>query len=201
MPINLLIEELDDLIKPKKSGGGVNHDTGRIKPHEKLLPFTSSKKTNVIKDSFPKVLGEFTRLISGISLTDSSDSPDLEYINEKPIVQRITEMVDCENEDVRFDLHRFVEAFLYGSKNQLKPIHPFIFNYYMLSEGKKGNEEKKVAQFTKDVLVGENNSLSNIFKERTGEDILTSLILKELRSLTNDETAKQQFISILPGIS
>ncbi|WP_227939015.1 DNA phosphorothioation-dependent restriction protein DptG [Alkalihalobacillus deserti] len=191
------VEELKNLIKPKTKGIGVTHDTGKITA---VLPFVSSKKTNIIKYNFSQVLGEFTRLLSNVKLDVEKEGQDLEtHFGENATLSKVTEVVMCENEDIRYDLHRFLDDFLYGNSNRIKPIHPYVYNYYPLSE--KSKEEKKFAQFTKDVLIGEKDKLSYLFEKNEGEDILTSLILKKLNNLVDVEKPKSSYAPVLNVIS
>ncbi|WP_180271494.1 DNA phosphorothioation-dependent restriction protein DptG [Fredinandcohnia onubensis] len=198
----MLIEDLEKLIKEKKNRDGVIHDTGNI---ESILPFNSSRKTTVIRDRFQKVLGEFTRQISDLKLDKQKDSDELEYEEADPLVSRISEKVECENDDIRLDLNHFLQSHLFGQDGDIKSIHPYIFNYYPLSNEKKKalrNEEIRIAKFSFDILVDESTKFQDVFLNKAGEDILTTLVLDNLGSLQKqNNNSTKSFRPLLKVVS
>ncbi|MGO4890412.1 DNA phosphorothioation-dependent restriction protein DptG [Anaerobacillus sp. MEB173] len=195
--MKLLIEELDNLIKEKKNKDGVTHDTGNI---ESILPL-SSKKMTIGRERFSYVLGEFTRLISQVKYTQP-DEEEVPFKDENPIILSISKVVDCENDDDRFDLNLFLDNFLFGNETELKQIHPYIFNYTAVSkQNVKANEEKKVAKFMRDVLVEDVSAFQKVFQKKQEENLLISLVLENLEGLEKQKESKQTYAPLLPILS
>jgi DNA phosphorothioation-dependent restriction protein DptG len=199
--MKLLLSELDNLIKLKINKDGVTHDTGNI---ENVLPFNSSKRTVVVRDRFEKVFGEFSRRISDVKLPDDEidEEPELEFKGISTLTSNISKKVECDNEDIRFDLNLFLESYMFGNDNEIKSIHPYIFNYYPLSKEKqKRSEEIKVAKFMLDVLVENQSEFQNVFQNKEGENILTQLVLDNLGKLEQNKNKSKTYKPLLKVVA
>lgn len=194
--MRLLLDELDELIKEKKDKNGVTHDTGII---DSILPKAIKRRT-IGKERFPQVLGEFTRLISQVEI--SQDVIDEGEYSHQPVIDRISKAVECDDEDVRFDLELFLNNYMFQYGNNLNQIHPYIFNYTPLSNVKdRINEEKKVAKFMKDVLVEDISEFQHVFQTKEEENLLTSLILENLEELEKQNEGKQSYTPLMKLLS
>lgn len=187
---------LRKLINEKKTGG-VEHKRKNVK---EILPFSSSTKTKIIKENFQQVIGEFTRLISSVELDHESNEEEL-ALSENPIVNRITDVIESENDDIKYDFSRFLNHFLFKNNREIKPIHPYFFNFIPLSDGKNQKEEIKVAQFMREVLIIDNNILKDVFNNDGGQDILTNLILENLKPLKRIAQKDSDYQTLMNVIS
>lgn len=193
--MELLIDELENLIKEKKDKSGVTHDSGKI---DKILPYNSSKITKVVKDRFDKLLGEFTRLISNVKYSIDKKNENHEYEDEKSAIANILKDIEYK-EDSRNDLRLFLENYLFGNGNDFRKIHPYIFNYLSLKPPK--NEEIKFAKFMKDVLVIKPSEFNHIFEKNKGENLLVTLVLKNLAPLEKREDHDKSYNTLMPVVS
>ncbi|MFD1739508.1 DNA phosphorothioation-dependent restriction protein DptG [Bacillus salitolerans] len=194
--MRILVEELDKLLKENKDKTGVVHDTGRIKG---VLPFNSSKRTTVMRDRYDKVLGEFTRIISNVQLPELDDEAEIEYEEINPIASKVSDEVECDNEDIRLDLNLFLNSYLFSEDNEFKSIHPYIFNYTPLSKQKpKRSEEERIARFMINALIDDITNFQSLFFDKQGEDILTTLVLDNLGELKERKTENIKYKSLLP---
>ncbi|KHF41549.1 DNA phosphorothioation-dependent restriction protein DptG [Halalkalibacter okhensis] len=199
MDYRLDIDTLKELIKNQ-------HKTGEI---NSVLPFAANEAKILLKGEFKTVLGEFTRQVSKQALENENDpllikEPTASYGgDEGSIIKKMTSNVKFQSEDDRHDLERLLQTLLFTNEKDIKAIkaiHPHIFMYYPLSEKKKGNLEKKVGTFLKDVLVGDNASeVSAVFNKDESEDILVSLILDHLNFL-KEANQKKYYQALLPSV-
>jgi DNA phosphorothioation-dependent restriction protein DptG len=177
----LLIKELENNIKKKAKGVGVTHERGNVKD---ILPFTSSKKTKLMKENYLSMMGAFVRQICNVEFIKQKKQEDL-FEEDNVLVNNLLSLVRCSDDDISFDLTRFLNQYLFNEE-QIKPIHPYLYNYipYQVKA-----EEDKFAKFMHDILINENNNLEKIFNKEDAEDILTNLILENLSGV---ETAKEK---------
>lgn len=164
----LKIDKLEQLL------GNNKHDVGKVVD---ILPFVT-KRTKSIRGNFNEVLGEYVRNVCGLRLVDkkSSEEEDL-FSSRNPFVDQIMEEIEY-TQEAEYDLDRFLNQYLFGQDNKIKPIHPYLFNYMATPKEKK--DLPKYGQFIKDALVHDEVSISSIFKNKESEDILTELILNKL---------------------
>ncbi|MFP3339534.1 DNA phosphorothioation-dependent restriction protein DptG, partial [Micrococcus sp. SIMBA_131] len=90
--------------------------------------------------------------------------------------------------------------FLFNEENEIKPIHPYLFNYVPVPE-KYDNEFNKYAQFLKDAFAGGSSALKETFNQKEHHDILTELILENIESLKDSKPKEQNYQSMLPSIT
>lgn len=179
----LLVKELENNIKKKTKGQGVNHERGNVRD---ILPFTSSKKTKLMKDNYMPLMGAFVRNINNVKLMEPAKEQDELSFEGNSVTQNIVDLVRCENEDVAFDLARFLNQYLFNNE-QIKPIHPYLYNYIPF-EAK--SDEQKYANFLFDVFASNHPQISNIFNKSESADILTSLILDNIKGI--QESSKKR---------
>lgn len=185
---------LKDLLYSKKK-----HDQGKALD---VLPFLT-KRTGVIRNQFNKVLGEFIRNISGVKFNEKALVKKDFYLSaeENELSEHIASTIEWDdNEEAAGDFVRFLDRFLFNQE-ELRPIHPFLFNYIKLDKGLK-NEFGKFAQFMNEVLVGENYKIKEVFNNKEADDVLTELILEKMGNLEekNNNKTKQQYVPILTSL-
>jgi DNA phosphorothioation-dependent restriction protein DptG len=186
----LLKNELENNIKKKPKGPGVIHERGNVKD---ILPFNSSKKTKLMKDNYLSMMGAFVREICNLKLSNHKKSDEI-FEEENILVNNLLSQVRCNDDDITFDLKRFLNQYLFNDE-QIKPIHPYLYNF--IPHQSKA-EEEKFAVFMYDILIKEDNSLKNIFNKESSDDILTNLILENLsgiQTLDNKKKKKYQVLS------
>jgi DNA phosphorothioation-dependent restriction protein DptG len=184
-------DELKTLLYEKKK-----HDTGNVVP---ILPFLS-KRTKAIRQ-FNKVLGEFIRSISGVEFNEKAlGNKDFYHSKEDNVLSEyIASKVDFADEDDASDFVRFLNEYLFNQE-EIKPIHPYLFNYIKLDKSLK-NEFGKYAQFMNETLIKNHPDIKEIFSNKDSDDILTELILEKMTTLEkkkgSSETHNQQYQPLL----
>ncbi|ALC90599.1 hypothetical protein AM500_12995 [Bacillus sp. FJAT-18017] len=191
MPGILHVEYLDELLKKKNK-----HDTGNALD---VLPFLT-KRTRAIRDQFNKVMGEYIRNVSGVTFNEKAIKKKDLYVSEteNELSEYIAETVDFnDNEEAVADFVRFLDQYLFN-QDEIKPIHPFLFNYMKLDKKLK-NEFGKYALFMSETLVGENDKIKQVFKNKKTDDILTELILEKLSDFEKavEPNSNQQYQPLL----
>lgn len=162
------------------------HDTGKVLD---VLPFLTQRKKD-IKNEFNEVLGEYVRSISGVQMNKKSIKSNEFYFlsEENQLAEFIASEVEFSKEDEKYDFIRFLNQYLFNQE-EIKPIHPFLFNYMKLNKENK-NEFEKYADFMSQVLVKGNQEIQSIFNNKESEDILSELILSKMGVLHVDEDKK-----------
>jgi DNA phosphorothioation-dependent restriction protein DptG len=181
-------EYLSTLLKGK-------HDTGKAM---EILPF-SSRKAKEYREKFQGVLGELVRMICALETERSSGKVQDFYFSEdgNPLSEQIASNVEFDHEDDMYDFVRFINDYLFSHK-EIKPIHPYLFNYIAL-EGKK-NEFVKFARFIIDILIQDNQKIEEIFKNKETDDVLTELIMEKVESLKPRKEEIQQYQPLMSSI-
>lgn len=164
---------------------GKNHDTGKVRD---VLPFASNKSPKIM---FTKFIGDYVRMISGVQLDKKIIQNNDFYMSKEnnDLSEFIAKDMEFNNEDDRFDFIRFLDEYLVND-NELKPIHPYLFNYIQTDKNIK-NESNKFSHFMNTVLVKKDPDIKAIFTNKQAEDILTELILTKMESLTSTKPDEQ----------
>jgi DNA phosphorothioation-dependent restriction protein DptG len=175
------------------------HDQGKALD---ALPFLS-RRTGAIRSQFNKLLGEFTRNVSGVKYNEKAIAKQDFYHSEdeNELSEHIASTIDWDDdEEAAGDFVRFLDQFLFN-QDELRPIHPFLFNYIQLDKKLK-NEFGKYAQFMNEVLVGDNSDIKDVFNNKEADDVLTELILEKMGNLEEKSSnrPKQQYVSILSSL-
>lgn len=186
----LYVTELEDRLKRLKK-----HDVGSIRD---VLPFTSHT-SKAIKGDFNNGLGESVRTICGL-LSPKKQKTDELVMNDNPFIEEIINKIECDNDDERYDLSLFLEAFLLSDQEKLNPVHPYLFNYLPVDEKKK-NEHVKYSRFIRDTLVLEDEEIKEIFKNQETEDILSELILTNMNRLNEKKSERLYYEPLLKPLS
>ncbi|MBX9955709.1 DNA phosphorothioation-dependent restriction protein DptG [Peribacillus simplex] len=179
------------------------HDTGKSLD---ILPFLANKN-KPIKGKFNNILGEYIRNITGIKENSLKGKKRDFYISseDNETSELIADEVKITNDDDRYDFVRFLNQYLFNQK-EIKPIHPFLFNYIKVDKAKQ-NEYGKYARFMNEVLVEDNEEIKAIFSNKETEDILTELILNKLDTLQGNLEKKSvdfksnHYQPLLPSLS
>lgn len=156
-----------------------SHDTAKAAD---VLPFLTNR-SKAIRGNFNSVLGEFIRHISGIGIEKGKIEGEQLYFSahSHELSEYIAEKVDFETDESKFDFIRFIDSYLFNQE-EIKPIHPYLFNYLEVEEAYK-NEFEKYGQFIYEVFVCEDSDIKAIFNDKSSDDILTELILKSMEGL------------------
>lgn len=173
----LKVNEIRATLDKKK-----NHDVG---PVIGVLPFTANtiKSARSKKIAFNSVLGELVRKICGYKFEEKKPKDELDIVfSNNPFIEQIINEVEC-SDDAAYDLKRFLEQYLFFEGEEIKPIHPFLFNYVPSTF----KENERFAQFIKDILVNENEKIIGVFNNKQSDNILTELILNKVHSLKEDK--------------
>ncbi|WP_077622436.1 DNA phosphorothioation-dependent restriction protein DptG [Sediminibacillus massiliensis] len=173
------------------------HDVGKAID---VLPFLS-KRTRALRGRFNKVLGEYVRNICDLELDSKSLKKQDFYLSEdeNEFSEHIAEKVEFSNGDDKYDFVRFLDQYLFN-KEDIKLIHPFLFNYIKVDKKNK-NEFSKYAQFMNDTLVTSRSDLKAIFNNKETEDILTELVLSQLDVLKETNEKGREYKPLLPSLS
>ncbi|WOZ38499.1 DNA phosphorothioation-dependent restriction protein DptG [Paenibacillus polymyxa] len=177
MPI-LKTEEITHNLTKKKPP---SHNEGEIK---KVLPFATTKK--YVKGSFQPLLGDYVRNITKIK-TKKQKTSSLDDLGVDPFIYRIVKSINPEDH-LQHELENFLQYYLYGEKGDIKLIHPYIYNYLQGSDS--DNLFRKVAKCASDVLVNNDQRISNIFKDTETEDVLSELIIGALNRSTDESSSE-----------
>ncbi|TWD92194.1 DNA phosphorothioation-dependent restriction protein DptG [Neobacillus bataviensis] len=173
------------------------HDTGKAID---VLPFLT-KRTGAIRYQFNKVLGEFVRKICELDMNEKSHKKQEFYTSseENELSEHIANAVEFNEEDDRYDFIRFLNDYLFN-EDEIRPIHPFLFNYINVDRKYK-NEFGKYANFMKNILIQDNKEITNIFKDKASDNILTELILGNIYELEKTNPIKKQYQPLLGSIT
>nr|WP_280521443.1 DNA phosphorothioation-dependent restriction protein DptG [Paenibacillus mangrovi] len=104
-----------------------------------------------------------------------------------PLIYNIEKSINA-GDQLQHELERFLQYYLYGEKEDIKLIHPHIYNY--LQGAESDNIFRKVAKCASDVLVNNDQRVANIFKNTTTEDVLSELIIGALNRSTQEHSAE-----------
>ncbi|MCM3001273.1 DNA phosphorothioation-dependent restriction protein DptG [Paenibacillus cellulositrophicus] len=180
MPI-LKTEELTKNLTNKKVP---SHSEGAI---NKVLPFATTKK--YVKGSFQPLLGDYVRNITQIKIKKQKTS-SLDALGVDSLIYSIEKSINPEGQ-LQHELENFLQYYLYGEKEDIKLIHPYIYNYLQGSDS--DNLFRKVAKCASDVLVNNDQRIANIFKDTETEDVLSELIIGALNCSTGDHPAEKGY--------
>ncbi|KQL33525.1 hypothetical protein AN960_20840 [Bacillus sp. FJAT-25509] len=183
----LQVDKLTSLFETQKNNK--KNTTGDILD---VFPFTTKSALN-IKSNYKEVIGELVRNICNVKAL--KPGKDEEFIHSSnSLVDKImsSSQLDCDD-DSKVDLTRLLDDIFIGQNQELKPIHPFLFNYVPLD---KNMNVERYASFIKDTIAVRDD-LKKIFVDSEPEDILTEFILNNSPKLENKEKVKN-FQNLLP---
>ncbi|WP_085524489.1 DNA phosphorothioation-dependent restriction protein DptG [Tuberibacillus sp. Marseille-P3662] len=180
----LNIDELEKLLQKK-------HDTGKIGD---ILPFTT-RRTKNIRGNFNEIAGELVRLINDVQLKKSQEAQ-----LEEQLIQQLTDQVETTDSSASFDLKRFINEYLFNNENEIKPMHPHLFNYIKLNKTHQ-SEFTKYASFIYDALVGNDREIKEVFDNKHSDDLLTELVLEHLDGLEVRNKNQTTYSSLISPIA
>jgi DNA phosphorothioation-dependent restriction protein DptG len=165
-----------------------------------VLPFLS-KRTRAIRGRFNKTLGEYIRNICELDLKQLEKKEFYTSVEENALSEHIASRVDFNSdEEASYDFIRFLDQYLFN-QDEIKPTHPFLFNYIKVEDKKLKSEFDKYADFMCDTLVKDNENIKKVFNNKETEDILTELILSQLDALQKSKTKPQKYEPLLEPLS
>lgn len=169
-----IAENLNKKKPPAHSEGGIS----------KVLPFATTKK--YVKGSFQPLLGDYVRNITSIK-TKKRKASSLDALGVDPLIYSIEQSINPEGK-LQHELENFLQYYLYGEKEDIKLIHPYIYNY--LQGADSDNLFRKVSKCASDVLVNNDQRIANIFKNTETEDVLSELIIGALNRTTDESSSE-----------
>lgn len=151
-----------------------NHTKGKV---TEVLPFTTHSKYS--HSNWTQMIGELVKQLTKIEVNYQDISKSFYETNYNDLSIYIANQVECENEDIREDLSKFIDSYLFNDSN-VNTVHPFLFNF--VANGKSKSEESKYAGFTYDVFYSNSDvdTFSKFFNTREANDILNETIITAL---------------------
>ncbi|MFI2859251.1 DNA phosphorothioation-dependent restriction protein DptG [Paenibacillus sp. JSM ZJ436] len=181
MPILNATEIANNLYKKKSPA----HSEGEIK---KVLPFTTTKK--YVKGSFQPLLGDYVRNITRIKEKKKRTS-SLDALGVNPLIYSIGQSINSEGL-LQHELENFLQYYLYGELEDIKLIHPYIYNYLRGSDS-DNLFRRKVAKCAAEILVNNDQRIATIFRDTETEDVLSELIIGALDCTTDDSFLETEY--------
>lgn len=186
-------EELLDILSTKGK-----HNVGRTID---VVPFLT-RKTGAIRGRFSKVLGEYVRNVCDYEM-DLKDIKKTDFYmssEQNPLSEHIAAKVEFKNDEDQYDFVRFLDQYLFN-KEDIKLIHPYLFNYINVGNDPKG-EFGKYGKFISDTIVTNNKQkFKSLFNEKKSDDILSQLILSQLDVLKDSKEKKSKYQPLLSSLS
>src|SRR5690606_26584363 len=102
------------------------------------------------------------------------------------------------HEEDREDLVYFLNNFLYNSNQQFKVFHPYVYNLMSVSSG---GYNTRMAQFFSIVLASNDDNVKQLFSDRVTEDVLSELIINQLKLDEELNFKSSKYINLLPNLS
>lgn len=192
MSITLHLEQLNKTYN-------TNHPPSKIV--NPILPFVINNVVE-LRGGFDDLVGEYVRHICGHSIhTQDKENDELKF--EDPLILQLTSQIEYKTE-AQEDLERFFRHFLYGTNRSMNVFHPYVYNFLPDPENdnpRKKENLRKYAAFISDVLVGDDHKVAEIFKDKKADDLLTELILDNLKVVPDTRKEKVKHQSLLPFLS
>ncbi len=164
-------------------------------PVNPVLPFVT-KTVVELKGGFDELVGEYVRQICGnTTQAQQKQKDELEF--EDPLILQLTSQIEF-NTEVQEDLERFLRHFLFGTNRSMNVFHPYIYNYLPAPEK---DSLRKCAAFISDVLVEGDQAVAEIFRDKQADDLLTELILENLKVVSASRKDKGKHQGLLPFLS
>lgn len=187
-------ENIMELKKSMNINDGIpNSGKHNINKTAPFLPFkTRNPERPKFKRLFSGVTGELVRNINNNELPD--DFSIGEYIND------IVSIVDCNDEDREY-LKEIIKDSLIDKDGNINIFHTSVFNYIQLTEGSEAVGEKEIAKFLYDVFFYDKEIIRESFNEGESKNLITKLILNNLKGLKERKTKEKHYKNNLKFIT
>ncbi len=192
-------ENLEDLIKMVQYNDSKNSITLRFNDEYRLFPFqTRSENRPKFDSGFKKIISEFSRINSSVDIDKDFDVDKLLKLilaNEK---------IDVKNEADKIFLQTLLKDYLVDNSNDLKIVHPYLYQYVSKTKDKSHTGEILVASFFNDVMFQDIPEISSYFNkeknnEKSNNNILTNMVIDNLPEL-NKVKIEKKYICKLPYV-
>lgn len=191
----LIIEDIDLL-------QGTSHV---LRKPKQIFPFnTHGVKT--VRNNFRPVVSELARLITNLKI-DQKQLDDLQYEHLKgahkisEYIGRNTDLEFMNDEAAKVSFIRFIEEFLFKT-GDLNIVHPYLYNISDCDT--KDSVVKNISVFLKEILIGDDPKLQNIFTQKEANDVLMDLIVSSLQKLlleNKKENKKETYQDLFPHLT
>lgn len=181
----------EDNLEKLKDQCGRKSFRHKINVNSPLLPFrTDTRDQTNFSRGFKGILGEFSRVSYNKTLNESFTLD--ESIDD--IILNTNWDIDKRYEEY---LKSFLESYLINDDSDINVLHPALFLYLNKTEHKRGDNEKDIAIFFRDVFFKDINNFNDYFENINEIDnIIVKLILDNIPEL-EDEKIDQVYYSSL----
>ena len=171
----------EDNLEKLKNQCGRNTFRHKINVNSPLLPFrTDTRDQTNFSRGFKGIVGEFSR----VSLNKTLD----ENFNLNKSINAITSNTnwDISKEHEKY-LESFLESYLINDDFDINILHPSLFLYLNKTKQKRGDNEKDIAIFFRDVFFKDMNNFKDYFENISEIDnIIVKLILDNIPELDDE---------------
>ena len=181
----------EDNLEKLKNQCGRNTFRHKINVNSPLLPFrTDTRDQTSFSRGFKGIVGEFSR----VSLNKTLD----ENFNLNKSINAITSNTnwDISNEHEKY-LESFLESYLINDDSDINILHPALFLYLNKTKQKRGDNEKDIAIFFRDVFFKDISNFNDYFEDITEIDnIIVKLILDNIPNLKDEKIDQVYYPSL-----
>ena len=145
-----------------------------------ILPFrVDSRDQTKFNRGFDGIVGEFARI--------SSDKGWDKNFDLNKIVNNIisNDEIEYYTENDEF-LKAIITEYLAKDEVNVKVLHPYLFLYLSKTEHLRADNEKEIATFFRDVMFKDIKNFNEFFNNKTSDNILIKLILKNIPELPHE---------------
>ncbi len=163
----------------------------KINVNSPLLPFkTDTRDQTNFSRGFTGIVGEFSR----VSFNKTLD----ENFNLSKSIDSIISTTNWDIDEKHKDyLKSFLETYLINDDSDINILHPALFLYLNKTKQKRGDNEKDIAIFFRDVFFSDITDFNDYFKEITEIDnIIVKLILNNIPELSDEKIDKVYYRSL-----
>lgn len=172
----------EDNLEKLKNRCGINSFKHKINVNSPLLPFrTDTRDQTNFSRGFKGILGEFSRVSYNKTLNENFN------LNEY-----ITTIISNTNWDINKEyeeyLKSFLESYLINDNSDINILHPALFLYLNKTKQKRGDNEKDIAIFFRDVFFKDIDNFNDYFENINEIDnIIVKLILDNIPKLEDEK--------------
>ena len=172
----------EDNLEKLKDQCGRNVFRHKININSPLLPFRGDTRDQTdFNRGFKGILGEFSRVSFNKTLNESFNLN--ESIND--IILNTNWGIDKRNVEY---LKSFLESYLINDDSDINILHPALFLYLNKTKQKRGDNEKDIAIFFRDVFFKDINNFNDYFEDINEIDnIIVKLILDNIPNLEDEK--------------
>ena len=181
----------EDNLEKLKDQCGKKSFRHKINVNSPLLPFrTDTRDQTDFSRGFKGIVGEFSRVSFNKTLDENFNLD--ESINT--IISNTNWDINKENEEY---LKSFLESYLINDDSDINILHPALFLYLNKTEHKRGDNEKDIAIFFRDVFFKDINNFNDYFEDIDEIDnIIVKLIFDNISELEDEKIDQVYYPSL-----